>query len=435
MAKWIHEGFRLERRRYYEERRERRAARRRAREFEEEERRARELRQYAEAAAAAREYTARGAYRVARAYELGDYRGEREERRAGQLAAADYARREREREREQQAEARRVQAERAHEEERWEEEFARVYREYELSLWQSKVDNDFWVKFFSNSQQLRKTSSGTSVAERSLYFALLRQWLVECDKSHLCKPKKTFWPTRIIFVGDSDSTELQLWETESRKAQLSGVDGYFALSHRWGFPTKTEKEQFCTTRENYRRRLEGFSIDDLPKTFKDAVQVTRALGKRYLWIDALCIIQAIEGADGSDWEIEASRMEQVFGYAYCTIAASSAEDWTKGFLEWNSTPRSVQDVLDALKRWKSTPRFAQYALGRWKPARFIQDALGSWKNTAGFTKDVDAARLNQRAWVLQERVLSRRTIHFTESHTYWECGVHVRCGNFTKLKM
>jgi len=68
-----------------------------------------------------------------------------------------------------------------------------------------------------------------------------------------------------------------------------------------------------------------------------------------VWIDALCIIQAIEGVDDSDWRIEASHMEQVFGSAYCTIAASSAEDWTKGFLEWKSTRRSVQDVLDALK--------------------------------------------------------------------------------------
>jgi hypothetical protein len=112
-------------------------------------------------------------------------------------------------------------------------------------------------------------------------------------------------------------------------------------------------------------------------------------------------------------------MEQVFGSAYCTIAASSAEDWTKGFLEWKSTRRSVQDVLDALKRWKSTPRFVRIAR-RWKPARFIEKALERSEYPVDYTKDVDAARLNQRAWVLQERVLSRRTIYFTESHTYLE---------------
>ena len=196
-----------------------------------------------------------------------------------------------------------------------------------------------------------------------------------------------------------------------KKDQLSDVDGYIALSYCWGSPKEIEKKLVCTTKDNYKLRLEGFSTDDLPKTFKDAVQVTRALGKKYLWIDALCIIQANKGADSKDWDTEASLMEQVFGSAYCTIAASSAEDWTKGFLEWKSTPRSVQDNLDTLERWEDVR-----------------------ENTADYTKDLDAACLNQRAWVLQERVLSHRTIHFIESHTYWECGGIVYCENFTELK-
>jgi hypothetical protein len=197
-----------------------------------------------------------------------------------------------------------------------------------LSLCQSKVDNEFWVKFFSNSQGLCVKSSGRLDAKRSLYFALLRQWLAECDKSYKRKSKAQIWPARIIFMGDSDSAHLVLWETETKQAQLSDVDGYGALSYCWGRTIKTEKEQFCTTRENYRCQLKGFRMDDLPNTFKDAVQVTRALGKQHFWIDALCIIQAIEGADASDWEIEATRMEQVFGSAYRSIAASSAEGWT-----------------------------------------------------------------------------------------------------------
>ncbi|KAK4220428.1 hypothetical protein QBC38DRAFT_550681, partial [Podospora fimiseda] len=40
----------------------------------------------------------------------------------------------------------------------------------------------------------------------------------------------------------------------------------------------------------------------------------------------------------------------------------------------------------------------------------------------------------QRAWVLQERVLSRRTIHFTGSHVYYECEDGVTCEQLTKLK-
>ncbi|KAI3547764.1 hypothetical protein CABS03_10036 [Colletotrichum abscissum] len=49
-----------------------------------------------------------------------------------------------------------------------------------------------------------------------------------------------------------------------------------------------------------------------------------------------------------------------------------------------------------------------------------------------FEIDVEKGELNQRGWVLQERALSRRTLHFTSSQTYWECGEGIRCETFTK---
>ena len=94
-----------------------------------------------------------------------------------------------------------------------------------------------------------------------------------------------------------------------------------------------KKQRFCTTTENYQRRLQGFSEDELPRTFRDAVQVTRALGKQLLWIGALCIIQAIGDEDEDDWRKEAGRMERVFMSACLTIAASSAQNWKVGFLD------------------------------------------------------------------------------------------------------
>ena len=39
-----------------------------------------------------------------------------------------------------------------------------------------------------------------------------------------------------------------------------------------------------------------------------------------------------------------------------------------------------------------------------------------------FENDVSNNALNKRLWVLQERVLSYRILHFTENHTYFACG-------------
>jgi hypothetical protein len=63
-------------------------------------------------------------------------------------------------------------------------------------------------------------------------------------------------------------------------------------------------------------------LDELPKTFQDAIQITKCLGIRYLWIDSLCIIQD----STQDWGKEAAAMSQVYKNAYWYIAATSASD-------------------------------------------------------------------------------------------------------------
>ena len=179
------------------------------------------------------------------------------------------------------------------------------------------------------------------------------------------------------------------------------------LSHRQGNPTDKEKKRFYTTPENYRNRVkEGFSYNDLPKTFQDAVRVTRELGKEYLQIDSLCIIQGNE----ENQKREAGRMEQVFASAYYTIAASSAPNQRDGFLKRNLSPQYFQI--------QSSSRRQVYVCD----------------NTHNYSKDVDKSPLNKRAWVLQERVLSRRTIHFSANQTYWEYAEDVLCENFIRLQ-
>jgi Heterokaryon incompatibility protein (HET) len=237
-----------------------------------------------------------------------------------------------------------------------------------------------------------------SPTDSALLFQLLRKWLQECDNSHDCSRRRLYTPARVIFVGGEDPNRLKLLENAS--------GDYIALSHCWGNPNDEEKERFCTTRKNYADRAVGFNYDDLPKTFQDAVRVTRELKKEYLWVDSLCILQG----DKENWNEEVLQMEDTFASAYCTIAASSAPDWKNGFLDRKQIPRYFQ-IEDSSCR-------QIYVYG----------------SPGDFSKDVDEGPLNRRAWVLQERVLSRRTIHFSANQTYWECGKNVLCENFTKLK-
>ncbi|KAJ0281145.1 hypothetical protein CBS470a_008446 [Colletotrichum nupharicola] len=124
----------------------------------------------------------------------------------------------------------------------------------------------------------------------------------------------------------------------------------------------------------------------------------------YLWIDSLCIIQE----DGEDWRSEAARMEDVFSSAYCTIAASSSTSSLDGFIA---------------KRAQRAAIGIQTSQGTLYLAEVIDD----------FKTHVEKSVLNTRGWVLQERALSRRTIHFTSTQMYWECGEGVHCETLAEL--
>jgi hypothetical protein len=249
-----------------------------------------------------------------------------------------------------------------------------------------------------------------------LYFDLLRRWLLDCNKhvkEYDCIPdnvKPKFWPTRLLFVGGFDASRLKLKLTESISDK--DVVKYVALYHCWGRPTNEQRKLHCTTKDNYEDRLQGFSIEELPKTFQHAIEVTRELGQNFLWIDALCIIQAVQGgADTDDWEKEAERMEETFSSAYCTIAADSAAGWDQGFLPLASTSPVIDPQSSELV-YKCNTRYE-----------------------FDFNEDVNNSQLNRRAWVLQERALSGRSIHFTRSSTYFACGLGIRCGHIADQTM
>ncbi|PHH59924.1 hypothetical protein CDD81_2383 [Ophiocordyceps australis] len=220
------------------------------------------------------------------------------------------------------------------------------------------------------------------------YFLQLFQWLEACDNCHHhTKFSSSVLPTRVLDVYSEDPDQIKLVYTEG------GIEGrYIALSHRWidGQTLMTEKAH-----QNGRRDGGILDIKDLPPTFRDAVIVTRSLGVRYLWIDSLCIVQD----DSSDWFREAGCMEQVYASAYCTIAVSSTKD-DQGFL--------YRYTKGLIKLGDST--LCAYA----------------GKVCENFDEDI-TGELGQRGWVLQERALSRRTIHFTKTQTYWECGSAIWC--------
>ena len=149
---------------------------------------------------------------------------------------------------------------------------------------------------------------------------------------------------------------------------------YIALSHCWGAdPDKIPKTIRATLVHHQER------IDKLTKTFEDAIEVTRQIGVRYLWIDSLCIIQD----EATDFERECSQMGLTYARAYCVLSALGAEDGDGGLFIPREFPASSISIIQ------------------------VEAML--------------EGPLSTRGWAFQEHQLSTRIIHFSKSRLIWEC--------------
>lgn len=191
-------------------------------------------------------------------------------------------------------------------------------------------------------------------------------------------------PKRVIDVGFfNDPRSPRVYESQAETGQWA------TLSHCWG-TTITTKLTLAT----YEERMQGISMATLPKNFHDAIVVTKMLGIQYLWIDSLCIIQD----STEDWLQESAKMGEIYKNSLITIAATNAKESTAGFLR----KRQAEVSCDIEH-------------GHMKLPVYIRPRI-EWY---GFPEIVGP--LNQRAWVLQERLLSSRILHFGGQQMMWQC--------------
>lgn len=145
--------------------------------------------------------------------------------------------------------------------------------------------------------------------------ALAKAWLDDCIDNHkMCPSSSHQMPTRVIRVGSAGMNPV-LYVTED------DCSSYVALSHCWG-----DSRIFCTENATINQRKEGMPMESLPKTFHDAVVITRNLGIEYLWIDSLCILQDSE----EDWNRESAKMAVVYSGATVVISADAARNSADG---------------------------------------------------------------------------------------------------------
>ncbi|KAI1455916.1 hypothetical protein F4805DRAFT_459181 [Annulohypoxylon moriforme] len=161
----------------------------------------------------------------------------------------------------------------------------------------------FTCEFGNNgSQTWNLRGTGFDNARITIPFALHRRRL---------PPPPDAYPTRLLRIASHSSELIAVSLIESRN-----------------------------TRAPTMKITRGVRLQDLPASFRHAVLVTRSFGFEFLWIDSLCIVQYSR----EDWERECPRMVDIYSNAAVTIAASDAEDSSRGFL--HDYPPVDADVIE-----------------------------------------------------------------------------------------
>lgn len=243
-----------------------------------------------------------------------------------------------------------------------------------------------------------------------------------------------------------------------------------------------------TTLGTLQSRLTSIPLPKLPKSFREAILITRRLGYEYIWIDSLCIIQD----DPADWERESAKMADIYENAVLTLAASDAIDSQHGCFRdtaklagttsWEATivpfdPRIIRpgpvgpqvvpvrridmsmvtrgntenlafkEQIHATKRdtgdHVKIKRNENRTIGveRFEPHRrgsapvvggggsklLVRPTLRHGEFGADSYQNSPPFPLTSRGWALQERLLSTRIVHYTADELVWECKSEAWC--------
>jgi serine/threonine protein kinase len=221
-----------------------------------------------------------------------------------------------------------------------------------------------------------------------------KSWLDKCLHSHeACHQQSSIedksLPTRLIDIrpGGQLGSSVRIVDGAAIESKTDSIE-YIALSYIWGH------QRASLTTERLADMQTELPLHLLPQAVTKAITVAQSLGYQYIWVDSLCILQ-----DSHDEKLrECKAMASVFRNATLTITCDQ--------LPGDRLPEDVDKL--------STSSNAHVTASSHSSRLSVSAGLAPIDFSApGFGWDT-------RAWVLQERLLSRRFLHLGEQ-MYWEC--------------
>lgn len=203
---------------------------------------------------------------------------------------------------------------------------------------------------------------------------LVRHWIKQCEANHgsCCSVTGVLYPSQFILI---DIEDMKLYERPSDTQPK-----YLALSYIWG-----DVQQPLLTQAHYQQwQVQGALRNvEIPQTARDAIRLTQIIGYRYLWVDALCIVQD----DDSNRHHQISQMHKIYQQAELTIIAADAKHCDQGL-------SGISTMNDR------TQRHQTYQL----------PGLSFKRLPLSTRRSLETSPWRTRGWTFQEELCSRRAL-------------------------
>lgn len=230
-----------------------------------------------------------------------------------------------------------------------------------------------------------RTLGGRYINPVTIDFGMILEWISSCQSRHneTCVPVHT-----------DELRAIRLIDVETKKiVEYQGPDcDFIALSYVWG-PIKPDTYRLHDT------------VRALPKTLEDALIVTKRLGKKYIWIDSVCIDQSSR----EDQRNQIDRMWSIYRGAWITLIASSGDSADKG--------------LPRMSRKEVFPQIQCKIKGKTLVGLMPTLSQQNWQCPWG-----------TRAWTLQEGLLTPRCLYISDHQAYYDCAATQCCESLNETR-
>ncbi|UKZ94412.1 uncharacterized protein TrAFT101_009284 [Trichoderma asperellum] len=254
----------------------------------------------------------------------------------------------------------------------------------------------------------------------------LRELIAQSSSNEMsASDDNAYLPTRLLDVGSTTEPYLRLVSLENYPqlqpaAANAFANRYAAVSYCWGTKEEAEK-QLKTTVNTLQQRFSEIDLKSMPHTVADAVRLCRAIGLRYLWIDALCIIQD----DDNDWTRESFEMSNIYANSFITICVVTGTSCSAGFLDKRHNPNTLQinftSQIDPAVKGKLFLRMYKHPTLN-LTTEYTKMSVSEWL-MRNDKLEVDEWALEkapwfQRGWTFQESHFSKRKLLIGDEMAY-----------------